>query len=124
MLLMLLICSRIAILFAEEYPYDLYLDLEKRLHLAWKVDYSGGGVDFELTVLLQPNEWCGVGFSDYGEIYDADLVVTWTDRFNIHHFQVCMQQSSKLFIKILNNVRRILTKFIKVYVLFLNIIKL
>ena len=82
-LLLLVNCKR-----TTNYPYSLYLDRAKSLQLSWHVDYRKAIVEFRLTAKVTPVTWFGVGFSDYGDPENADLLVFWTDSRGKHHFQV------------------------------------
>ena len=82
-LLLLVNCKR-----TTNYPYSLYLDRAKSLQLSWHVDYRKSIVEFRLKAKLTPVTWFGVGFSDYGDPENADLLVFWTDSRGKHHFQV------------------------------------
>ena len=33
----------------------------------------------EVRTLLGPEDWLAIGFSDYGELYNADFCVLWRD---------------------------------------------
>jgi hypothetical protein len=57
--------------------------------LFWDVDYVTSTVHFRLRAQLpELPAWFGLGFSDYGEITNADVAVFWTDPDGWHHFQV------------------------------------
>ena len=45
-------------------------------------------MEFRLTAKVTPVTWFGVGFSDYGDPENADLLIFWTDSQGKHHFQV------------------------------------
>lgn len=71
------------------FPYfEVNLDPDDKLHLYWTVDYEEETVTFELRVRSSEHDWVGVGFSDRGEIKNADLCVLWTDKKRKNKFQV------------------------------------
>ena len=73
----------------DHYRYHLQLDQDGVFDLHWDVDYSTTSVEFLLRVKPKVTDvWFGFGFSDYGEINDADMTVFWTDSDGWHHFQV------------------------------------
>ena len=72
----------------SKYPYSLYLDRDRSLQLSWRVSYRHEIAYFHLTANVTPGTWFGVGFSDYGDPKNADMVVFWTDVEQEHHFQV------------------------------------
>ncbi|XP_064616993.1 dopamine beta-hydroxylase-like [Liolophura sinensis] len=67
--------------------YGTYLDHTHRFHLAWDVDYPRETVNFHLTVRVGTDQWFGMGFSDYGESTNADVLVVWTNSRGTHFFQ-------------------------------------
>ncbi|KAK6194755.1 hypothetical protein SNE40_000322 [Patella caerulea] len=71
----------------EGYKYHVMLDITSKLMFCWNVNYSNKTVSIRVTCQLPPNYWFGVGFSDYGEVTDADFVVFWNDPVATHHLQ-------------------------------------
>ncbi|XP_050394406.1 dopamine beta-hydroxylase [Patella vulgata] len=71
----------------EGYKYHVMLDITSKLMFCWNVNYSNRTVSIRVTCQLPPNYWFGVGFSDYGEVTDADFVVFWNDPVSTHHLQ-------------------------------------
>ncbi|KAL8625948.1 hypothetical protein ACOMHN_012540 [Nucella lapillus] len=70
------------------YRYSSPLDHNDILWLYWDVDYVTSTVFFRLRAQVRKSEgWFGMGFSDYGAISDADVVVFWTDEDGWHHLQ-------------------------------------
>lgn len=75
---------------ASAVPYfEINLDPDDKLHLYWTVDYDEETVTFELRVRASDHDWVGVGFSDQGDITNADLCILWTDKKRKNRFQVC-----------------------------------
>lgn len=97
----------------DENPYfNLNLDPNDKLHLFWKVGnlhafklhnllderinklcfqvhYELKKLEIEIRANLEEDQWMAVGFSDYGEMNNADICIYWTDELGITHFQVC-----------------------------------
>ncbi|GBL79541.1 Dopamine beta-hydroxylase [Araneus ventricosus] len=67
--------------------FETALDSNDKLHLYWIVDYEEETVTFELRARVSDHDWIGVGFSDRGEITNADLCILWTDRKRKNRFQ-------------------------------------
>ncbi|KAG8195957.1 hypothetical protein JTE90_028931 [Oedothorax gibbosus] len=67
--------------------FETGLDPDDRLHLYWTVDYDEETVTFELRAKTSDQDWIGVGFSDRGEITNADLCILWTDKKSKNRFQ-------------------------------------
>ncbi|XP_055929694.1 dopamine beta-hydroxylase-like [Argiope bruennichi] len=67
--------------------FETILDPNDKLHLYWTVDYEEETVTFELRARVADHDWIGVGFSDRGEITNADLCILWTDRKRKNRFQ-------------------------------------
>lgn len=73
---------------ATSVPYfETNLDPDDKLHLYWTVDYEDETVNFEVRVRASDHDWIGIGFSDRGDITNADLCVLWTDRKRKNRFQ-------------------------------------
>lgn len=55
------------------------------LNFQWQVDYSNKVIIAEVTYLAgnessdSSKDWIAIGFSDYGQLQDADMCVMWTD---------------------------------------------
>ena len=78
----------------HHFRYYVILNSDVNLTLHWDVNYVMRTVEFRVSADVARNQWLGVGFSDYGELIDADLAVFWTSSAGVHHFQV------KLFLHI------------------------
>ncbi|GIX69823.1 dopamine beta-hydroxylase [Caerostris darwini] len=73
---------------ASAIPYfETVLDPNDKLHLYWTVDYDEQTVTFELRARVPDHDWIGIGFSDRGEITNADLCILWTDKKRKNRFQ-------------------------------------
>ena len=68
--------------------YRVELDTAGKFLLHWDVDEATESIEFQLDAEMNSDDVLGFGFSDYGEVQHADLVVMWTDRRGKHHFQV------------------------------------
>lgn len=69
--------------------FQISLDSENKYKLFWTLDYDAEVVNFEVRAkVLTRNDWFAIGFSDYGDVQDADLCVVWFDRTNKYHFDV------------------------------------
>ncbi|KAL4219402.1 hypothetical protein ACF0H5_021982 [Mactra antiquata] len=71
----------------RSYPYSVFLDTQKKLNFSWNVDYTRQKVEIKLGTDIPGTMTFGVGFSDYGEIKNADFAVFWTSSKGVHHFQ-------------------------------------
>lgn len=71
-----------------KYRYKTNLDKDGLLYLQWDVDYRRDLAYFRLSANINDSQAFGFGFSDYGEATNADVVLYWTERDKIHHFQV------------------------------------
>lgn len=69
----------------RHYRYSTYLDSLRRFHLWWDVNYKTNTVNFRLLAVVTPDEWFGVGYSQYGKATNADYFVHWTDKEKMHH---------------------------------------
>ncbi|GFR98676.1 dopamine beta-hydroxylase, partial [Elysia marginata] len=65
--------------------YSLQLDPDGHFSLQWSLDYSQEMVKFQLTAKISHQSWFAVGFSDYGEVTSADLLVYWADVKGVNH---------------------------------------
>ena len=69
--------------------FQIQLDSKNISRLFWTIDYQEEFVTLELRVSRDGQyDWFAIGFSDYGEINQADLCVIWFDNKNKVHFQV------------------------------------
>ncbi|XP_054271287.1 dopamine beta-hydroxylase [Macrosteles quadrilineatus] len=59
--------------------FSVPLDSEGLHTLYWTLDYDAGTVSLEVHSHVPATSWIALGFSDYGEITDADLCVLWVD---------------------------------------------
>uniref|UniRef100_T1IHN6 DOMON domain-containing protein n=1 Tax=Strigamia maritima TaxID=126957 RepID=T1IHN6_STRMM len=66
--------------------FHVPLDHGGKLELFWDVYYDTDTVVMEIHSQMRPDDWLAVGFSDYGEIENADLCVFWVDRKGKSHF--------------------------------------
>ena len=66
--------------------YDVTLDQSRHLHLYWDIDPVTSVITFRLKSKLKPEDFVGFGFSDYGEIENADVIMMWSDEHRRHHF--------------------------------------
>uniref|UniRef100_A0A2C9LHW4 DOMON domain-containing protein n=1 Tax=Biomphalaria glabrata TaxID=6526 RepID=A0A2C9LHW4_BIOGL len=71
---------------ASAFQYKLHLDSNGRYLFEWSVDYQKNNVNVQITAKVTQDIWFAVGFSDYGSVTSADLVVFWTDGHGNHHF--------------------------------------
>ncbi|KAK4873371.1 hypothetical protein RN001_015400 [Aquatica leii] len=62
--------------YADDDVFEVALDEDSLITLAWSLDYSKEVVTFEVHL---PNDfgWFAIGFSDRGEIFPADYCVLW-----------------------------------------------
>lgn len=67
--------------------YKISLRGDGKTNLYWSLDYDKSKVFFEVHVPLPENSWFAVGFSDYGDLYLADLCVFWVDWKRQFHFE-------------------------------------
>jgi len=74
--------------FEGDLRYHAELDTKGKLRLFWDIDPPTETVTFRLEAKVNKNSVIGFGFSDYGEITNADMVMMWTDDAGKHHFQV------------------------------------
>ncbi|XP_052788523.1 dopamine beta-hydroxylase-like [Mya arenaria] len=76
------------VLTIKSFPYSLYLDSEHTIEVSWNVNYHKEEVECRIRAnIRQGSEWFGMGFSDYGELANADFVIFWTSANGVHHFQ-------------------------------------
>lgn len=66
------------------------LDPRGDLLLKWRVDFLARKITFQLVISEEasPFNWLAVGFSDRGELADADVCLIWTDYEGRYHFEV------------------------------------
>ncbi|XP_065218029.1 dopamine beta-hydroxylase-like [Planococcus citri] len=60
--------------------YFISLDSSANISMYWSLDYNQKYVRFEIHLPLRRWDWFAIGFSDYGELYQADLCILWSDR--------------------------------------------
>uniref|UniRef100_T1IHN5 DOMON domain-containing protein n=1 Tax=Strigamia maritima TaxID=126957 RepID=T1IHN5_STRMM len=68
--------------------FHVPLDRESQFEFFWDVHYETETVLMEIHSHVKPDDWLAVGFSDYGEIENADFCVFWdgwTDQKAILH---------------------------------------
>ncbi|KAG1652656.1 Dopamine beta-hydroxylase [Nymphon striatum] len=69
-------------------PYfSVSLDPKDQFHFFWKVHYEFEKVEIEIRANMLEDQWLAVGFSDYGEVTNADACIYWTDQTGKTHFQ-------------------------------------
>ena len=68
--------------------YHAELDTKGKLQLHWDIDPPTETITFRLEARVGKDEVVGFGFSDYGEPFNADLLMMWADETGKHHFQV------------------------------------
>ncbi|XP_037080255.1 dopamine beta-hydroxylase-like [Pollicipes pollicipes] len=49
------------------------------LQMRWVVDYRREEVEIEVSAEISSSQWLGIGFSDRGDLAEADLCVLWVD---------------------------------------------
>ncbi|XP_064458103.1 dopamine beta-hydroxylase-like isoform X2 [Ornithodoros turicata] len=67
--------------------FELVLDPSSLFKMFWTVDYDTELLTVELKLELQPTDWFAVGFSDRGNITNADLCVLWADKRGKPHLE-------------------------------------
>ncbi|XP_035825847.1 dopamine beta-hydroxylase-like [Aplysia californica] len=67
------------------HQYEVYLDPKGRFRFQWSVDYHREMVEVRLSARATDRSWFAVGFSDYGNVTLADLLVLWTDKEKKYH---------------------------------------
>ena len=73
----------------NDFVFQIGLDPQNLYRLFWTVDYQSESLTLEVrTVLNNEYDWFAIGFSDYGELFGADLCILWADRKRKLHFQV------------------------------------
>ncbi|KAL0838663.1 hypothetical protein ABMA28_016736 [Loxostege sticticalis] len=89
-----LICSHFSFLIRKKSEIRLaesesVLDPNGELLLKWRVDYLAQRVQFEIIISEKAPEfnWFALGFSDRGELKNADVCLLWTDYRGQDHFQ-------------------------------------
>nr|AZK16218.1 tyramine beta-hydroxylase [Lymnaea stagnalis] len=70
----------------QAYQYQVTLDPDSRYLFQWSVDYKESLINVQLTCKVTPESWLAFGFSDYGDVTSADLILFWTDGDGKHHF--------------------------------------
>ncbi|KAI1289348.1 Dopamine beta-hydroxylase [Halotydeus destructor] len=67
--------------------FQLPLDKDNKYRLFWTLDYKFNTVTIEIrAVLNKKTDWFAIGFSNYGNITEADLCLIWFDRKMKPHF--------------------------------------
>jgi hypothetical protein len=67
------------------------LDARARVNLYWKIHYENRYLLLEVRARLSNGNarpFVAIGFSDYGNLTDADFCVLWIDKRKRMHFQV------------------------------------
>ncbi|KAM3965288.1 tyramine beta hydroxylase [Aphomia sociella] len=93
-ILSLLICSNFSFLIREKSEKQIaesesVLDLHGDLLLKWRVDYSLQRIQFEIRLSVKAPlfSWFALGFSDRGNLENADVCLLWTDYKGQDHFE-------------------------------------
>lgn len=74
--------------------FQLPLDPEDKYHIFWTLDYKSESATIEVrTQLHSQTDWFAIGFSDYGNITNADLCIFWFDLHQKSHFDVSAPQN-------------------------------
>lgn len=69
--------------------FQLALDAEDRHRIFWTLDYETETATIEVRARLErESDWFAIGFSDYGNVSNADLCVLWFDSALKSHFDV------------------------------------
>ena len=69
--------------------FQLPLDPDDRHRIFWTLDYKTETATIEVrATLLKESDWFAIGFSDYGNVSNADLCVLWFDWNLKSHFDV------------------------------------
>ncbi|XP_074654945.1 dopamine beta-hydroxylase-like isoform X2 [Tubulanus polymorphus] len=66
---------------SDAFRYDISLDQAGKLHLFWDISPKTEDIFFLVKAKLEEGEWLGIGFSDYGEKENADLVIFYKTSF-------------------------------------------
>ncbi|CAH1797738.1 unnamed protein product [Owenia fusiformis] len=75
------------VVYDKDLEYESPLDQEHTMYLKWGLDNSERRIVFQVYAKIAPDDWLAFGFSDYGESFNADLFLFWTDVDGGHHFQ-------------------------------------
>jgi hypothetical protein len=87
---------------ANNFIFQVPLDSNNRFRLFWTIDYESEFVTLEVRSTLEnKNDWFAIGFSDYGQITNADLCILWFDKKNRIHFQVIIKINSTIIYSII-----------------------
>ncbi|XP_061184016.1 dopamine beta-hydroxylase-like [Saccostrea echinata] len=70
----------------RDFRYKVDLDAERNLVLRWGIDYDSQTIYFELSGSILRHNWLAFGFSNYGDVIDADLTI-----FEVHSNKVHMK---------------------------------
>lgn len=69
--------------------FQLPLDPADKYRIFWTLDYKTETATIEVRASLQhESDWFAIGFSDYGNVSNADLCVLWFDLSLKSHFDV------------------------------------
>ena len=69
--------------------FQLPLDSEDKYRIFWTLDYKTETATIEVRANLdKETDWFAIGFSDYGNVSNADLCVLWFDWRLKSHFDV------------------------------------
>ena len=73
----------------EEYS-QIELDATIGITLFWHVNFDNQSVELNLEFGSDNLSWLAIGFSDYGELSEADLCFMWFDKEDKVNFQVIL----------------------------------
>ena len=96
------ICSIVYVTPTEQFS-QIELNDTIGLTLFWHTDFDAQqvklSVEFENENIGQGCfRWLAIGFSDYGELSEADLCFMWCDKQEKQHFQVIIMRLQDIFI--------------------------
>ena len=72
----------------SQFRYDVWLDSKGDFLLKWDLDPVLEIIRFQLGAKVAKNDVLLFGFSDYGEVTDADVMIMWTNHKGRHLIQV------------------------------------
>ena len=78
--------------------YEIQLSLVRNLRLKWDIDPVTETITFRLLGHWKPDEFLGFGFSEYGDVINADWFVLWTDHTTTHHVEVSSRNLQIYFV--------------------------
>ncbi|XP_075227699.1 tyramine beta hydroxylase [Lycorma delicatula] len=67
--------------------YQIPLDTSGNINLYWTLDYKLKQVNFEVHAKIKRKQWIAIGFSDYGDLENADYCVLWLNWKGKYKFQ-------------------------------------